>query len=129
MGVSCVVQDITARHRSEQRAAFLARAGEILDSSLDYRHTLRRVARLAVPEIADWCSVSMLDGRGRMYRLAVAHADPAKDALGQELIEREALPPRCARGRCRRHAHRAHSARRGVPRRAADPLPAGSTIA
>lgn len=91
-GVSCVVQDITGLKRAEQRAAFLAHAGEILDSSLDYRQTLARVARLAVPDIADWCSISMLDEHGRMYRLAVAHRDAAKDRLGQELIEREALP-------------------------------------
>jgi PAS domain S-box-containing protein len=92
VGVSCVVQDITSRKRAEQRAAFLAHAGEILDFSLDYRQTLEQVARLAVPQIADWCSISMMDERGRIYRLAVAHADPVKDRLGQELIEREALP-------------------------------------
>jgi serine phosphatase RsbU (regulator of sigma subunit) len=86
------VRDDTARRRATQRAAFLAHAGEILDSSLDYRQTLFRVARLAVPDIADWCSISMLDERGRMYRLAIAHSDPVKDRLAQELIEREALP-------------------------------------
>ena len=90
-GISCVVQDITARVRADHRAAFLAHASEILDSSLDYRQTLQRVVRLAVPDIADWCSVSMLDDRGQIYRLAVAHADPAKDVLAQQLIEREAL--------------------------------------
>ena len=93
LGVSCLVQDITARKRAEARATFLAHAGAILDSSLDYRQTLQRVARLAVPDVADWCSISMLDDRGQMYRLAVAHSDPAKDRLAHELIEREALPP------------------------------------
>jgi PAS domain S-box-containing protein len=92
LGVSCVVQGVTARKRAEARATFLAHAGEVLDSSLDYRQTLQRVARLAVPDVADWCSISMFDERGRMYRLAVAHSDAAKDALAQELIEREALP-------------------------------------
>jgi PAS domain S-box-containing protein len=92
LGVSCVMQEITARKRAEARSAFLAHAGDILDSSLDYRQTLRRVARLAVPDIADWCSISMQGGRGQMYRLAVAHSDPVKDRLAQDLIEREALP-------------------------------------
>ena len=87
------MQDITARKRAETRATFLAHAGEILDSSLDYRQTLHGIAHLAVPDIADWCSISMLDERGQMYRLAVAHADPDMDRLAQELIEREALPP------------------------------------
>jgi hypothetical protein len=47
LGVSCMVQEITARKRAEARSASLARAGEILDSSLEYRQTLRRVARRA----------------------------------------------------------------------------------
>ncbi len=86
VGVSLTVQDTTVSRRSEARAVFLARAGEILDSSLDFRQTLERVARLAVPDIADWCSISMFNDRGQMYRLAIAHSDPAKDALAQELV-------------------------------------------
>jgi PAS domain S-box-containing protein len=92
LGVSLVVEDITPRRRREARSQFLARAVELLDSSLDYMHTLRSVAGLAVPEIADWCSISMINERGRMYRLAVAHSDPAKHALAQELLELESLP-------------------------------------
>jgi PAS domain S-box-containing protein len=92
LGVNVVVWDVSERKRAEARAAFLAHAGEMLDSSLDYRKTLQSVARLVVPEIADWCSISMLNARGEMYRVAVAHSDPEKDRLAQELIEREALP-------------------------------------
>ena len=98
LGVHAVVQDITERKRSEIRAAFLSRAGELLDTSLDYRRTLQSVARLAVPEIADWCSISMLNEHGEMRRLAVAHPDPAKDKLAQELIDRETLPPNAPAG-------------------------------
>ena len=86
------MHDITERKRAESWVSFLSRAAEILESSLDYRSTLQSVARMAVPDIADWCSISMLNERGEMYRLAVAHPDPAKDRLAQELIEREALP-------------------------------------
>jgi PAS domain S-box-containing protein len=91
LGVGAAVQDISERKRAEVRAAFLSRAGEMLDSSLDYRKTLRAIAHLAAREIADWCSISMLNARGEMYRLAVAHPDPRKDKLAQELIERESL--------------------------------------
>ena len=49
-----------ARVRSE----FLANAGEVLSSSLDFPTTLQKVASLAVPAIADWCSVySWSDGK------------------------------------------------------------------
>ena len=39
---------------------FIADAGEVLSSSLDYELTLQRVARLAVPDLADWCAVYIL---------------------------------------------------------------------
>ena len=42
----------------------LAEAGEALASSLDYERTLQQVADLAVPGLADWCAVSLPDGRG-----------------------------------------------------------------
>ncbi len=92
VGASIVVRDISNRRRIEARSAFLARAAEILDSSLDFRQTLQSVARLAAGPIADWCSISMQDTRGEMYRLAIAHRDPEKDKLGQTLISKGALP-------------------------------------
>src|SRR5829696_10220448 len=50
-----VTEDITERKRVEEAQRFLAKAGTTLSSSLDYRATLARVARLAVPYLADWC--------------------------------------------------------------------------
>jgi PAS domain S-box-containing protein len=91
IGVSAVLQDVTERKQAEARSAFLARAAELLDSSLDYRTTLQALARLVVPQIADWCSISTTNEHGEIYRQAVAHRDPAKDRLAQELIGREVL--------------------------------------
>jgi signal transduction histidine kinase len=73
---------------AEHRATFLAEAAAALASSLDYDETLRTVARLAVPRIADWCAVDMVDDAGAVKRLAVAHIDPAKVALAQTVVER-----------------------------------------
>jgi PAS domain S-box-containing protein len=73
--------------------SFLAEAGYLLSSSLDYRQTLAQLARLSVPDLADWCSVDMLSEEGdRIERLAVAHVDPAMAAWAQELGDR--YPPR-----------------------------------
>ena len=58
--------------REKRRLAFLAEASAVLASSLDYEATLERVAQLAVPEIADWCTVHILED-GIASRLAVAH--------------------------------------------------------
>ena len=69
---------------SAERAEFLANASSLLASSLDYSATLNRVAQLAVPKLADWCSVSVIEAEGKLERIAVAHADPGKVALAQE---------------------------------------------
>ncbi len=81
---------IEADH-ARQRATFLADASSVLSSSLDYEATLKAVARLAVPTIADWCAVDVLDEHGHLARLAVAHVDPDKVELAQQLQAR--YPP------------------------------------
>ena len=74
-----------------RRLSFLARACEILASSLDYETTLSNLARLAVPELADWCAVSIAEPDGTIRQLAVAHADPEKTEWALELNRR--VPP------------------------------------
>ena len=83
--------DITERRMGQENQRFLAEAGELLGSSLDYEETLRRVASLAVPRIADWASVELVDDAGDLVQLAVAHVDPAKVELARRLRER--YPP------------------------------------
>jgi signal transduction histidine kinase/CHASE3 domain sensor protein len=79
-----VFQDVTREHRAGERRAFLVSAIDELSSSLDYHATLASVARLAVPTLADWCAVDVIEG-GRTQRLAIAHVDPAKIAFVAEL--------------------------------------------
>ena len=55
--------DIDDHKRSEETHRFLAEAGALLASSLDYRQTLPALARLAVPHMADWCSVQIWTAR------------------------------------------------------------------
>jgi len=90
-----VVIDNTERRRlleaeraGRVRADFLARAGLLLDASLDYEETLRNVADIAVPEIADWCSIRILDAERRLQPVATAHADPERLALAREYERR-----------------------------------------
>jgi PAS domain S-box-containing protein len=80
-----------------EKLAFLAQASEELASSLDYEATLKKVAWLAVPRLADWCSIS-LQQDGYLRTLAVAHTDPDKVALAQELQERYPADPADERG-------------------------------
>jgi PAS domain S-box-containing protein len=60
----------------QRKLDVLARAGEILASSPNYQATLRRVAELAVRDLADWCVVELLDDDGTATRLAAAHSGP-----------------------------------------------------
>jgi PAS domain S-box-containing protein len=81
-----VLRDITDRKRVERSQRFLAQAGAILASTLDYEMTLSSVAGLTVPELADWCVVYIRDEGGSVRRIEVAHADPAKRELLHELL-------------------------------------------
>lgn len=70
---------------SELRLRFLADAGEILASTLDYRSTLDNLARLVVSFLADWCTICLLNEDGSVERLSAAHADDSKQELLNEL--------------------------------------------
>ncbi|MDQ6603770.1 MAG: PAS domain S-box protein [Chloroflexota bacterium] len=85
-----IFRDITESRRAEEAQRFLAEASALLAGSLDYETTLQRVAQLAVPHIADWCAVEIVDG-DTFQPVAVAHVDPAKIAMAGELRQR--YPP------------------------------------
>jgi signal transduction histidine kinase len=77
--------------RSREVNQFLADAGSALVSSLESTATLARVVRLAIPVFADWAFVHILDANGTLRRAAVAHSDPVRERLLQEV--EESYPP------------------------------------
>jgi PAS domain S-box-containing protein len=97
-GFSMVVHDMTERKHTDDVLRFLAESGATLSSSLDYRETLANVARLAVPTLADWCAIDVMEEDGTVERLAVEHSDPEKIALAYELQERYPSDPETTRG-------------------------------
>jgi signal transduction histidine kinase/CheY-like chemotaxis protein len=85
-GVVLVFRDVTDKKRDEARRTFLVDATSALAESLDHEATVARVARLAVPRLADWCAVDLVvEGQPSPRRLAVAHVDPTKVSLALEL--------------------------------------------
>jgi PAS domain S-box-containing protein len=82
-----VWQDVTGQRRAEAAQRFLAEAGEALASSLDVEATLANIARLAVPRLADWCVVHLVQPDGSVSQLAVAHVDPERVAWARWLQE------------------------------------------
>lgn len=86
-GVGAIVgnyQDITRRKVLEQNLQFLAHASSLLSSSLDFATIWDHLVNLAVPFIADWCAVDILNEQGVFDIAAIAHKDPAKVALVSE---------------------------------------------
>ena len=73
------------------QVAFLARASELLGSSLEYESTLEQLAQLAVPALADEVLIDMVAEEGGLKRLATAHADPEMLALIRSIEQR--YPP------------------------------------
>ncbi|MDB4950185.1 MAG: ATP-binding region ATPase domain protein [Gemmatimonadetes bacterium] len=82
------VNDVTEARRDEEERDFLAEASRVMASSLDYETTLANVARLAVPQLADWCAVDVVGDHGAVRRVSVAHPDPARVRMVKELEER-----------------------------------------
>ncbi len=89
LGAITVIDDVTAVKEAEVRTRVLAESGAILASSLDYQQTLRNVANVAVPALADWCAVDLVDSENRRERLVTAHRDPARQAVAERLRDFE----------------------------------------
>jgi signal transduction histidine kinase len=66
--------DVVEKERADRALVYLAKAGEILSFSLDHDRTLDALARVVVPEIADWCLVSVFES-SRIRVAAFAHRD------------------------------------------------------
>ncbi|HEX5970430.1 MAG TPA: PAS domain S-box protein [Gemmatimonadaceae bacterium] len=76
--------DITERKLEEQAQRFIAQASALLDTSLDQDVILNSLARLAVPTLADFCIIDVLEETGVLQRTARVHADPSKEPLLRE---------------------------------------------
>jgi PAS domain S-box-containing protein len=97
-GLSVYFRDETENRKTEETQRFLVQASDVLSSSLDYHETLASVARLAVPTLADWCAVDIVEEGGVPRRLVVEHRDPEKIRLVYELERRYPLDPDAPRG-------------------------------
>ncbi|HEV2107285.1 MAG TPA: ATP-binding protein, partial [Thermomicrobiales bacterium] len=84
--------DVTRGRRAVKRAEVLAQASMVLGSSLDYAKTVEGVARLTVPEIADWCAVDLLEDDASIRRLVSVYHDAENPDDAWDVQERHLLP-------------------------------------
>ena len=81
--------DIDDRKRVEEITRYLADATGALGASLDLDRTLRSLAQLTVPRLADWCTIRIADPEAPDgHRLYVSHVDPSKVQWAEELVRR-----------------------------------------
>ncbi|MDR0788531.1 MAG: PAS domain-containing protein [Gemmatimonadota bacterium] len=85
------VLDITEQRRRTTSRRIIADAGALFASPLDHLSTLRKLARLTVPALADWCSVYLLDPSGEIERVTIENGDRQLAARLRYISRR--LPP------------------------------------
>jgi signal transduction histidine kinase len=69
-----------------QRAHLLAEVAGAVAWSSDTGTTMRRVAELIVPRLADWCLVDVREGETAYQRLTIVHTDPQRQARVSPLL-------------------------------------------
>jgi len=87
-GVATIWKNINDQKRAAERQHYIAKASDILASSLDYRATITQLAQLLVPKLADWCGIRLIDENGDLQQLAAAHVDPKKAEWAQTASRR-----------------------------------------
>jgi PAS domain S-box-containing protein len=75
------MMDVTERKRTEESQRFLARAGALLDATLDMAVTAASLARVCIPALADFCVLDVVEENGDVRRATVAHERPARERL------------------------------------------------
>lgn len=84
--------DIHDQKIAAQNQTLLAAVSKNLGATLDYRKTLQSVAKLMVPEMADWCTVEILEENGDLKQVAVAHKDPRKVKWAKQYRKHQGTP-------------------------------------
>jgi PAS domain S-box-containing protein len=85
--------DVHDQRQAAREREFLLRASEIFARPLDLAATLNAIAWFTVPELADWCQIDLRTDDGRIKTVAMAHRDPDKDRIAQQLVGRIHLNP------------------------------------
>ena len=73
--------EVTARRAAVERLALLARVSDELVGTLDAPSAVGRIARLLVPTLASWATVTLLGEDGSLTHAGGWHADPGRTPL------------------------------------------------
>ena len=76
IGTTAFDRDNSEKKKQKDREKYLLKAQTILSSTLKYNTALKKLAKLFVPELADWSAIHMVDENGEPQQITVAHIDP-----------------------------------------------------
>jgi PAS domain S-box-containing protein len=82
--------DIDEQKRAANIQTFFADVSKQLSATLDYTKMLKKVTRISVPTVADWCSIDLYDEQKGFEQVSIAHVNPEK--LSQARVFREHNP-------------------------------------
>jgi PAS domain S-box-containing protein len=95
------ITDSHAQKVLEDGSRVLRQANELFASTLDESAVLQRLPQMTVPALADWCTIDLLNEDGTLARVAVAHADPSKTDVAEQLLHGSLdLPPAVGAALC-----------------------------
>lgn len=83
--------DIDDQKHIASQQTFLATISKELVSSLDATKMLKKLTKLSVPEVSDWCSVDLYSEERGFEQVSVSHADPKKLSEAIEYRRRNPL--------------------------------------
>ena len=83
-----VTTDIDDQKHVEHHLRILDEASDLLASSLDAEANAKRVVKMIVAEISDWCGIALIGEGGELHQLVVTHQDPARAEAGMDFCRR-----------------------------------------
>ena len=78
ISIVAISRDSTEQQQLQEANRLLAEASALLADAVDYEAPLTTLAQLAVPQLADWCAVHLLQADGSIEQVALAPAEMAK---------------------------------------------------
>jgi PAS domain S-box-containing protein len=92
-----IARDSIAYRQMQDANQLLAEAAALLVDAADYETPLTTLAQLAVPQLADWCVVHLLQADGSLEQVALAPAETLKQQAAREWLQKH-LPNDNAEG-------------------------------
>ncbi len=86
-------RDVSTRKSREDKLQFLIDSTGILSIHMDFEKRLYEKAKLTIPNLADWCSVEILQEDGTTKRIALIHRDPSKIKFLEEYERKYPIKP------------------------------------